>query len=123
MLHEPVKVYVLLVMLSTLMVKCAQGQQDHNHGHGDTQPVPFSYCKGYLEKLSSNDQHQLRESYQEYHAAYARFTRATRNEEGFIRGPPEYMTTDEERKAWNQTYVIVSTHVGQTADGRVRQQL
>ncbi|GIL63697.1 hypothetical protein Vafri_17590 [Volvox africanus] len=94
---------IVLVLSSLVLFRCTLGQ---HHGHGDIQPVPFAYCKPYLERLSNIDQHQLRESYQEYHSAYARFMRAARNKEAFQQGSPSWMVTDEERRAWNLTYIL-----------------
>ena len=69
--------------------------------------MPFAYCKPFLERLSPNDQHQLRESYQQYHGAYARFMRAARNHEAFQKGPATWIEDPGLRQGWNVTYLVV----------------
>ncbi|KAG2440109.1 hypothetical protein HXX76_004223 [Chlamydomonas incerta] len=76
------------------------------HGGSTEQPVPFAYCKPFLERLSPNDQHQLRESYQQYHGAYARFMRAARNHEAFQKGPATWIEDPGLRQGWNVTYLV-----------------
>ncbi|EFJ44226.1 hypothetical protein VOLCADRAFT_95430 [Volvox carteri f. nagariensis] len=42
----------------------------------------------------------------DYHAAYARFVRANRNKEAFVQGFPDWMNNEDQRRAWNLTYIV-----------------
>ncbi|GFR41993.1 hypothetical protein Agub_g2806, partial [Astrephomene gubernaculifera] len=93
---------------SSQQVDSRQLAQSHSGAAdaGGALPVPFTYCKPLLEHLTPHDQHQLRESYQQYHAAYARFMRAARNHESFQKGPATWLQDEPMRQGWNLTYLV-----------------
>lgn len=107
--------YILVALSADLAFSQTDGQarslaQQHGHhqGHHLEPPVPFAYCKKYLDKMTVADAHQLRESYQQYHAAVARHVRADRNLENFKKGPATWMEDAGMRQGWNLTYLWVS---------------
>lgn len=93
-------------------------QHGHHQGHHLEPPVPFAYCKKYLDKMTVADAHQLRESYQQYHAAVARHVRADRNLENFKKGPATWMEDAGMRQGWNLTYLWVSNPWGTLGEFR-----
>lgn len=48
-------------------------QQQHEHSHGEHGlQTPFKFCRDMLAKVAPQELHQLRESLQQYHTAFAR---------------------------------------------------
>jgi hypothetical protein len=100
-----------LIALSSRVAAQQQALASDGHGghrHGHELPMPFAYCRPFLEKMGPADQRQLREAYQEYQAAFSRHMRASRNLEFFVKGPATWIKEDDMRQGWNMTYLFVS---------------